>query len=113
MQTMDFIFMQLYHNGPCNIDRGATFISSFNQWSTVLSSNSTTVVGPRLYVGMPACAACGPNGYIDFPASPTFIQSVQATNIKNLGGVMLWDASSGINNVNRGIDYLQAVKSAF
>jgi hypothetical protein len=32
---------------------------------------------------------------------------------KNLEGVMLWDASSGINNVNRGIDYLQAVKSAF
>ena len=113
MQTMDFIFMQFYNNGPCNIGKGATFISSFNQWSTVLSSNSTTVLGPRLYVGMRACAACGPNEHIDFPALPAFIQSAQATNVKNLGGVMLWDASSGINNVNRGIDYLQAMKSAF
>lgn len=105
--------MQFYNNGACNVGKGASFLSSFNQWSSALSSNSTTVAGPKLYVGMPACPACGPNGYVDFPALPAIVKSAQGTNAKNFGGVMLWDASMGINNVNNGTDYLQAVKSAF
>lgn len=112
LQSIDFVFMQFYNNGVCNVGKGATFLASFNQWSSVLSSNSTSVAGPKLYVGMPACPACGPNGYVDFPALPAFIKSVQGTNATNFGGVMLWDASMGINNVNDGQDYLQAVKSA-
>ncbi|KAL8654482.1 MAG: hypothetical protein Q9226_003414, partial [Calogaya cf. arnoldii] len=54
MQSMDFVFVQFYNNGDCNIGQPG-FAASLKAWSQDLSAKGD---GPKLYVGAPGCAAC-------------------------------------------------------
>ncbi|KAL8777726.1 MAG: hypothetical protein Q9213_007741, partial [Squamulea squamosa] len=49
MQTMDFVFVQFYNNGDCNIGQPG-FAASLKAWSQDLSANGK---GPKLFVGAP------------------------------------------------------------
>lgn len=103
---MDFVFVQFYNNGDCNVGASG-FVDSFKAWSSDLSAKGT---GPKLYIGAPGCTACAGSGYVD----PTNMAGVVASvkDVSNLGGVMLWDGSESSMNVNSGKDYTQVVKSA-
>ena len=56
MQTMDFVFVQFYNNGDCNVGQPG-FEASFKAWSSDLSAKGA---GPKLYIGAPGCSKlCG------------------------------------------------------
>jgi len=106
MQSMDFVFVQFYNNGDCNVGQSG-FVDSFKAWSSDLSAKGS---GPKLYIGAPGCSACAGSGYVD----PTTMTSVVASvkDVSNLGGVMLWDGPEAVMNKNGGQDYIKVMKSA-
>ena len=104
LQSMDFVWVQFYNNGPCNVGQSG-FLDSFKQWSSQLSSGSK---GPKLYIGAPGCSACAGSGYLAPSDMSSVISSAKSAGVSNFGGVMLWDGPSAIENG----DYDKAVKSA-
>ena len=102
--SMDFIFVQFYNNGDCNVGQSG-FLESFKNWSSDLSAKGK---GPKLYIGAPACSACAGSGYQDPGAIASVIKSAQGAGVANFGGVMLWDGAEAVVNGN----YQQAVKTA-
>lgn len=68
---------------------------------------------PRLYVGAPAFSAAGSTAY-EFIASgtgmETVAQQVKGYGLDNLGGIMFWDGSEGIINVEAGKDIIAWAK---
>ena len=114
MQAMDFVFVQFYNNAAAGCDIGQPgFIDSLKAWSGDLSGNSTVAgMGPKLYVGAPACADCAGKGYLDPANMTSVIKSAKAAGISNFGGVMLWDGSEAKNNTDGDCDYIHVVKSA-
>ncbi|KAL8675205.1 MAG: hypothetical protein Q9168_000458 [Polycauliona sp. 1 TL-2023] len=108
MQSMDFVFVQFYNNGDCNIGQPG-FAASLKAWSQDLSAKGA---GPKLYVGAPGCAACAGSGYLGAEQMKGAIQGAMAAGLSNFGGVMLWDGPEGKANVQGGQDYLAVVKGA-
>ena len=110
MQEMDFVWVQFYNNGDCNVGASG-FMASLTSWSGDLSAKGA---GPQLYVGGPACETCGPHGFLEPTAVAPAIQAVHSAGLKNFGGMMLWDGSEGRLNTNGtgGKTYLQVVKAA-
>ncbi|CAD6577414.1 MAG: hypothetical protein ASARMPREDX12_008338 [Alectoria sarmentosa] len=105
MELMDFVWVQFYNNGICNIGQSG-FVDSFTAWSKNIAG------GPQLYIGAPACQACAGTGYLAPDAVTTAIKSATAANVPNMGGVMLWDGSEGMTNTAGGQNYNQVVKAA-
>ena len=108
---MDFVFVQFYNNGPCNVGQQG-FLDSFKAWSAQLSNNGTGPAGPRLFVGAPASTASAGSGYLDAAGLDTAIKGAMGAGVKNMGGIMLWDGSTAKVNVVGGQDYLQVAKAA-
>jgi len=106
MQSMDFVFVQFYNNGPCNVGQPG-FTDSFKAWSSDLSAKGS---GPKLYIGAPGWAQGAGSGYVDPSAMAGVVARVK--DVSNLGGVMLWDGPESMMNVNSGKDYTQVVKAA-
>ena len=102
--SMDFIFVQFYNNGDCNVGQPG-FLDSFKAWSSDLSA---TGKGPKLFIGAPGCPACAGSGYEAPGAMESVIQSAKSAGVANFGGVMLWDGAEAVVNGN----YQQAMKSA-
>lgn len=110
MQVMDFVYVQFYNNGPCNLGQ-AGFMDSFNAWSKQLAAGPNG--GPKLFVGTAACENCaGYGSYLPPAAMAPAVHKAVAANLKNMGGVMLWDGAEGVLNTAGGKNYLQDVKSA-
>jgi chitinase len=107
MQSMDFVFVQFYNNGQCNIGQSG-FIDSFKAWSSDLTAKG---VGPKLYIGAPGCPACAGSGYLDPNTLRSVVSSAKSAGVSNFGGIMLWDGPEAIQNKAGGSDYLEAVKS--
>ena len=101
---MDFIFVQFYNNGDCNVGQ-AGFLDSFKAWSSDLSAQGGK---GKLFIGAPACPSCAGSGYLDPGAMDGVVASVKSAGVGNWGGVMLWDGAEGV--VNGG--YQGGVKSA-
>ena len=111
MQAMDFVWVQFYNNGPCNVGN-TTFLDSVSKWSKQLSSDGTSGTGPKLLIGAPACQACGPNGYLPPSTLPGNITAVKGLGLKNFGGMMLWGGAEALFNTVGGKNYMQLVKEA-
>ncbi|KAL9008866.1 MAG: hypothetical protein Q9173_006049 [Seirophora scorigena] len=110
MRTMDFVFVQFYNNGDCNVGQPG-FEASLTAWSRDLQS--ATGDGPKLYIGAPGCSACAGSGYLGAGQMAGVLQKAKAAGLSNLGGVMLWDGSEGMaNREAAGKSYLSAVKGA-
>jgi chitinase len=108
----DFVFVQFYNNAPCEV--GSTgFNASLQQWSTALEA-SPLVPKPRLYMGAPAWSLAGPSAYARI-GSPKGMQAIaaqtEALGLSNFGGVMFWDGSEGLMNVEDGKDIISWAKS--
>ncbi|KAI4208272.1 MAG: hypothetical protein LQ346_000152 [Caloplaca aetnensis] len=108
MQQMDFVFVQFYNNGDCNIGQPG-FEASLKAWSQDLSAGGS---GPKLYIGAPGCTACAGSGYLGTEQMGGVLERAKAAGLSNLGGVMLWDGPEGKANVQGGKDFLSAVKTA-
>lgn len=108
MQSMDFVFVQFYNNGDCNI--GATgFTESFKAWSSDLSAKGA---GPKLYIGAPGCETCAGSGYLDANSMASAVANAKSAGVSNFGGIMLWDGPEALANVQDGKDYTAVVKGA-
>lgn len=105
MTLMDFVWVQFYNNGICNIGASG-FVASFTAWSKNIAG------GPQLYIGAPACQACAGTGYLAPDAVTSAIKSATAANVDNFGGVMLWDGAEAETNAAGGQNYNQGVKAA-
>jgi len=104
----DFVFVQFYNNPSCDLS-GDGFGASFATWSADLAQLSNTT---RVFVGAGAFSGAG-SGYVPGDALGGRVALAQQGNVGNLGGVMLWDGSEGLRNVDgAGMDYLQYAKSA-
>ena len=106
MQSMDFVFVQFYNNGDCNVGQPG-FVDSFKAWGSDLSAKGA---GPKLYIGAPGCQACAGSGYVDPTTMASVVDSVKS--VSNLGGVMLWDGPEAVMNKNGRQDYTEVVKAA-
>ncbi|KAL9581563.1 MAG: hypothetical protein Q9203_005839 [Teloschistes exilis] len=108
MQQMDYVFVQFYNNGDCNVGQPG-FAASLKAWSQDLSANGS---GPKLFIGAPGCTACAGSGYLSGDQMAGVIDSAEAAGLPNFGGVMLWDGPESKINVAGGKDYLSVVKGA-
>ena len=104
MLAMDFVFVQFYNNGDCNIGASG-FADSVSKWSADLATKGSKA---KLYVGAPACAACAGSGYLPADKMTAAVKGVVGQNIPNLGGISLWDGAEALANGG----YAGVVKSA-
>ena len=112
MLEMDFVWVQFYNNPACNLDNSIGFAPSFQAWSSLLSSNSSTISKPRLYVGAGAAPVAG-SGFVSGAGLVATVAQAKNLNVVNFGGMMLWDGSLGLGNVDAaGKDYLAYAKDA-
>ncbi|KAK4539732.1 hypothetical protein LTR36_010385 [Oleoguttula mirabilis] len=110
MKEADFVWVQFYNNPICNVN-STGFKDSFEAWSKQLS-NGTRHGKPRLYIGAPGFAGAG-SGYVNGSEFANHVKEAKKLNVKNLGGVMLWDGSEGMANVDEyGASYLDYAKAA-
>ncbi|KAL9046243.1 MAG: hypothetical protein Q9214_000870, partial [Letrouitia sp. 1 TL-2023] len=58
MQQMDFVFVQFYNNGDCNVGQPG-FEASLKAWSGDLAAKGA---GPKLFIGAPGCQECAGSG---------------------------------------------------
>lgn len=88
MQAADFVWVQFYDNGDCNLDQPG-FAASFAAWSADLAAAGG---GPRLYIGAPAWSGGG-TGYLSQSQMAAVIRGAVAQRRGNFGGSMLWDGA--------------------
>lgn len=101
MALADFVFVQFYNNPSCNIDSDG-FQDSFAAWSNDLAAVSNFT---KLFIGVGSFAGAG-SGYVISSGLETRVSLAREMNVKNFGGIMLWDGSEALANVDQyGNDY--------
>ncbi len=109
MQHADFVWVQFYNNGDCNINEPG-FDASFAAWSSGLAAAGRA--GAKVFVGAPAFEGGG-TGYLPSNRVASVIQGAKARGTSNFGGVMLWDGPEAQFNVDQeGRNYIKTVKAA-
>jgi chitinase len=106
----DFVNVQFYNNPWCNIGSNG-FLDSVETWSNFLD-NSTYMgangKGPQLLIGIPALNNVG-SGYIAAAQLGQYIDGVKGLELPNFGGIMMWDGTEALNNVDaQGNNFLDA-----
>lgn len=81
---LDYISVQFYNNNVCNLGESG-FMKSVQKWSDAIGD-------AKLLIGGLASNADKDEGYIDAKAFGKLLDSIWALNLKNYGGVMLWEA---------------------
>ncbi|RDW82156.1 hypothetical protein BP6252_03268 [Coleophoma cylindrospora] len=105
----DFVWVQFYNNAGCEIG-SSDFSTSVEGWSSQLQS-STLNPPPRLYIGAPSFPAAGSTAYSAIGSAggmESIAKEVKSIGVSNLGGIMFWDGSEGLDNIQNGktiIDY--------
>ena len=111
MSQADFVFVQFYNNPSCNLDSEG-FGNSFAAWSANLSAASTVRGRPRVYIGAGAFEGAG-SGYVVGSGLSVPVGEARGLETSNLGGIMLWDGSEALGNVDQyGVNYLEYAKAA-
>lgn len=101
---MDFAFIQFYNN-YCNL--GASF--NWDTWQTFAQETSPNK-DIKMYVGLPGASSSAGSGYVDLATVEQYVTS-DILEDTNFGGFMLWDASSGVSNVNSdGVSFVDQLK---
>lgn len=89
---LDFVWVQFYNNGDCNIAQ-SDFLNSVQTWSSGIGN-------AKLYIGALASGADGDQGFADANTLLGAIQDVKNMNLSNYGGAMLWEAQLAVQNDN-------------
>lgn len=114
MRQSDFVWVQFYDNPSCELGSEG-FQDSFAAWGELLASSTdtaATAVSPRLFVGVGAWEGAG-SGYVEGAGLSSQISLVRELYVENLGGILLWDGSEGLQNVDQyGVDFLEYAKNA-
>lgn len=97
---MDYVWVQFYNNGDCNIAQGG-FEESVRTWSEGIGN-------AKLFIGALASDADGDSGYVDSQTLVGALESVKAMNLSNYAGAMLWEAQLAVMNDN----FQQAIAAA-
>lgn len=90
---MDFAFIQFYNN-YCNL--GTQF--NWDTWKTYAEETSPNK-NIKMYVGLPGASSSAGSGFVSLDTVEEYVTS-DILDDANFGGFMLWDASSGVSNVN-------------
>ncbi|KAJ6442498.1 endochitinase CHI3 [Purpureocillium lavendulum] len=91
-KLMDFVWVQFYNNGECNIAQSG-FKQAVKNWSKGIGN-------AKLFIGALASGADGDEGYVDASTLVKSIQDVKNMNLPNYGGAMLWEAQLAVKNGN-------------
>jgi chitinase len=111
MINCDFVWVQFYNNPSCNLDSDG-FQASFAAWSANFSGDGIVPAKPRVYIGAAAFEGAG-SGYVPGSGLSVPISMARELYVDNLGGIMLWDGSEAMVNVDQyGVDYLEYAKAA-
>ncbi|PON28495.1 chitinase [Trichoderma gamsii] len=89
---LDFVWVQFYNNGDCNIAQ-SDFLNSVQTWSSGIGN-------AKLYIGALASGADGDQGFADANTLLGAIQDVKNINLPNYAGAMLWEAQLAVQNGN-------------
>ncbi|KAK5121299.1 hypothetical protein LTR85_005465 [Meristemomyces frigidus] len=109
MKEADFVWVQFYNNPSCNLN-STGFQASFKAWSKQLLNAEGK--SPQLYIGAPGFAGAG-SGYVNGSEFSRYVKEARKLKVKNFGGVMLWDGSEGMANIDEyGASYLDYAKAA-
>ncbi|KAJ6002223.1 hypothetical protein N7522_007450 [Penicillium canescens] len=109
--VFDFIWVQFYNTAACSarnwVDGHGDF--DFGQWVEVIEASANP--DAKLYIGLPASSDAANEGYYLTPdeAEP-LISTYMKMYPKHFGGVMLWEATAGDNNVIDGLTYTEHIK---
>lgn len=108
MALADFVFVQYYNNPSCDLDSDG-FQNSFAAWSNDLAAVSNFT---KLYIGVGSLAGAG-RGYVISSGLETRVSLAREMGVANLGGIMLWDGSEALANVDQyGNNYLLYAKDS-
>lgn len=99
-KLLDYVWVQFYNNGECNIGN-SDFKSSVKNWSKGIGN-------AKLFIGGLASGSDGDEGYVDPDAFIKSLKDVQAMNLPNYGGAMLWEAQLSRDNGN----FAQKIRSS-
>lgn len=100
LAQLDIVNVQFYDN-YCNIGTSG-FIPSVLQWSEFLGNStwrSSAGAAPQLFVGIAAESNVG-SGYIAAADLGSWVDQVKALNLGNFGGLMMWDGTEALNNID-------------
>ncbi|KAM3528506.1 hypothetical protein MY4038_005857 [Beauveria bassiana] len=89
-ELLDYVWVQFYNNGSCNIAQPG-FNAAVKNWSKGIGS-------AKLFIGGLASGADGDEGYVDADTFIKALKGVEAMNLSNYGGAMLWEAQLSRNN---------------
>ena len=90
---LDYVWVQFYNNDDCNIGK-SDFVSAVKNWSAGIGDSV------ELFIGGVASTADGDQGYVGPNAFVANIKDVEALNLPNFGGAMLWEAQLAVKNGN-------------
>ncbi|GAB7356067.1 hypothetical protein MBLNU459_g6683t2 [Dothideomycetes sp. NU459] len=108
MALADFVFVQFYNNPSCAID-SLGFQDSFAAWSNDLAAVSSFT---KVFVGVSSFAGAG-TGHVAASELEVRVSLARQFYVANLGGIMLWDGSEALANVDQyGNDYLVYAKGS-
>ncbi|KAM3563664.1 hypothetical protein MY1884_001133 [Beauveria asiatica] len=89
-ELLDYVWVQFYNNGNCNIAQPG-FNAAVKDWSKGIGR-------AKLFIGGLASGADGDEGYVDADTFIKALKGVEAMNLPNYGGAMLWQAQLSRNN---------------
>jgi chitinase len=98
--AFDFVFVQFYNN-YCSYGTPQSFRDAFAMWKTI--------VGPKVFVGLPATTGAAGSGYVPRTSLSMLVGDVKAD--PKFAGIMLWDASNDQNSLEAGTTYGAYAKS--
>ncbi|KAM3458360.1 hypothetical protein MY3296_000566 [Beauveria thailandica] len=89
-ELLDYVWVQFYNNGNCNIAQPG-FNAAVKDWSKGIGR-------AKLFIGGLASGADGDEGYVDADTFIKALKGVEAMNLPNYGGAMLWEAQLSRKN---------------
>ena len=125
--TFDIVWIQFYNNGQAGctarnwadsnpdypITPSVSTTLNYQAWKDTINSGASN--GAKIYLGLLAgpATSCQPEGYGDFISSTEADHLISAfQGDDQFGGVMLYDATSALNDCSCGVPYFDVIKDS-
>jgi chitinase len=106
LKKTDAVWVQFYNNPQCN-HGSSGFMASVQDWAAAIAP-------AQLWIGAPDSAGkeSATNGFPDIPTTQNEVKQIYGLkNATNIGGWMLWDASTAMANQNYQQEVAKAIKA--
>ncbi|CAG8169810.1 unnamed protein product, partial [Penicillium nalgiovense] len=107
----DFIWVQWYNTGGCSAADWVHGTGKFNfdDWVGVIEKSANP--NAKLFIGLPASKDAANAGFYLTPKEvKPLVKTYMNKHPKHFGGVMLWEATAGDNNLIDGSTYTEHIK---